>query len=88
MSIPTSPPFQNLTIEPSKADPNVIILTMNKPAENRLNVRFAQTIIAALRYIETSILKPESPGAVVITSFVSLATLIALPTTCKTRALS
>ena len=71
MSIATSPPFPNLTVEPAKDNPNVIILTMNKPPENRLNVRFAQTIISALRYIETTMLKPDAPGAVVITSFVS-----------------
>jgi Delta3-Delta2-enoyl-CoA isomerase len=68
MSIQTSPPFDNLSVTTSKDAPNVVILTMNKPPENRLNTRFAQTIISALRYIETSMLKPDAPGAVVITS--------------------
>jgi enoyl-CoA hydratase/carnithine racemase len=42
---------------------------MHKPPENRLNQAFATTLIAALRYIETSLLKPDHPGAVVLTSF-------------------
>jgi Delta3-Delta2-enoyl-CoA isomerase len=63
------PSFPNLTITTSPTHPSVQILTMHKPPENRLNVSFAQTIIAALRHIETSIFTPDSPGAVVITSF-------------------
>lgn len=69
MSIPTSPPFPNLTITIAQDAPHIVVLTMNKPPENRLNTRFAQTIISALRYIETSMLKPDAPGAVVLTSF-------------------
>jgi Delta3-Delta2-enoyl-CoA isomerase len=69
MSIPTSPPFPNLSITTAQDDPNVVILTMHKAPENRLNTTFAQTIISALRYIETSMLKPDAPGAVVLTSF-------------------
>ncbi|RMZ90018.1 hypothetical protein DV736_g2762, partial [Chaetothyriales sp. CBS 134916] len=63
------PPFPNLTVTTAPSAPEVAILTMNKPPENRLNAYFAQTIISALRYIETSILKPDSPGCVIITSF-------------------
>lgn len=69
MSIPKSPPFPNLSITTPPSTPHIIILTMHKPPENRLNVSFAQTLISALRYIETSLLKPNAPGAVVITSF-------------------
>ncbi|ETN39263.1 uncharacterized protein HMPREF1541_05486 [Cyphellophora europaea CBS 101466] len=67
--IPTQPPFENLTISAAPNDPRVQIITMQKGPENRLNVKYAQTIIAALRYIETQVLKPDAPGAVVITSF-------------------
>lgn len=44
---------------------------MHKPPENRLTVAYAQTIIKALRYIEVEVLNanPDSPGAVVVTSF-------------------
>lgn len=65
----TSPPFENLDISPAPGAPEVQIITMKKPPENRLNSHFAQTLIAALRYIETQVFKPDSPGAVIITSF-------------------
>ncbi|KAL6245463.1 hypothetical protein RBB50_007462 [Rhinocladiella similis] len=64
-----APRFENLSIESPASAPGVHIITMNKPAENRLNVAFAQTIINALRYIERDLMKPDSPGAVVISSF-------------------
>ena len=66
---PTAPAFPNLSITTAKDAPYVVILEMQKPPENRLNVAFAQTIISALRYIETQMLKPDSPGCVIISSF-------------------
>ena len=60
MSFPT---FKHLTV--SSPDPAVYIITMQKPPENRLSVAFAQTMISALRYIETTI-GPDKPGCVVI----------------------
>lgn len=42
---------------------------MEKPPENRLNVEMCQSMIAALRYIETELMQPDAPGAVVISSF-------------------
>lgn len=44
---------------------------MNKPPENRITTAFAQSLISALRHIETQLLSPGKPGAVVITSFSS-----------------
>ncbi|KAK5196674.1 hypothetical protein LTR96_004302 [Exophiala xenobiotica] len=64
-----APNFPNLTIESPTSAPGVHIITMNKGPENRLNVAFAQTIIAALRHIERDLMKPDSPGAVIISSF-------------------
>ena len=64
-----APTFPNLTIESPASAPGVHILTMQKPPENRLNQAFAQTIIAALRHIERDLMKPDSPGAVIISSF-------------------
>lgn len=64
-----SPTFENLTITSPSHAPGVHIITMNKPPENRLNVAYAQTIIRALRHIEHDLLKPDQPGAVIITSF-------------------
>jgi enoyl-CoA hydratase/carnithine racemase len=55
--------FKNLTI--TRHPGNVFVLTMCKPPENRLNAVFAQTIISALRHIESSI-GPDAPGAVII----------------------
>ncbi|OAG07553.1 ClpP/crotonase [Paraphaeosphaeria sporulosa] len=43
----------------------VYVLTMQKPPENRINVRYAQEIIKALRDIEHE-LGPESDGCVII----------------------
>ncbi|KAJ9604957.1 hypothetical protein H2200_010346 [Cladophialophora chaetospira] len=60
MSFPT---FEHLTI--SSPEPTVYIVTMQKPPENRLTVAFAQTIISALRFIETTI-GPDKPGCVII----------------------
>ena len=57
------PNFEQLTIQ--RHDGNVFVLTMCKPPENRLNVKFAQTIIRALRHIEATI-GPNNPGAVII----------------------
>lgn len=65
----SEPKFENLTIEKSSKYPDVHIITMRKAPENRLNVAYAQTIIRALRHIETNLIKPNEPGAVVITSF-------------------
>lgn len=67
----SSPTFDNLTITSPPEHPNIHIITLQKPPENRLNVAFAQTIIRALRYIEVELLNanPDSPGAVVVTSF-------------------
>ncbi|KIX05785.1 uncharacterized protein Z518_03757 [Rhinocladiella mackenziei CBS 650.93] len=65
----STPPFSNLTIESPSSAPGVHIITMNKPPENRLNVAFAQTLISALRYIEIKLMKPNAPGAVIISSF-------------------
>ncbi|KAJ9607074.1 hypothetical protein H2200_008146 [Cladophialophora chaetospira] len=64
-----APTFANLTIESPASAPGIHIITMNKPPENRLNVAFAQTIIAALRHIERDLMQPEAPGAVIISSF-------------------
>lgn len=60
--------FKNLTIDTLHSAPGVHIITMTKPPENRLDVAQAQAIISALRYVETQI-KPDSPGAVIISSF-------------------
>lgn len=43
----------------------VFVITMQKAPENRLNVKFAQEIIRALRNIEQE-LGPDSEGCVVI----------------------
>lgn len=51
--------FKNLTI--IRHPGNVFVLTMCKPPENRLNTVFAQTIISALRHIESSI-GPDALG--------------------------
>jgi len=64
-----APTFEHLTIESPASAPGVHIITMNKPPENRLNQAFAQTIIAALRHIERDLMKPDAPGAVIISSF-------------------
>ncbi|OAL23930.1 hypothetical protein AYO20_10842 [Fonsecaea nubica] len=61
--------FPNLSIESPPSAPGVHVITMQKPPENRLNQAYAQTIIDALRYIERELMKPDSPGAVVISSF-------------------
>lgn len=42
---------------------------MNKPPENRVDVAFGQEVIAALRHIETRLIRPDSPGSVVLSSF-------------------
>lgn len=64
-----SPKFKDLQIESPASAPGVHIIVLNKAPENRLNVAFAQTIIAALRHIELNLIKPDSPGAVIISSF-------------------
>lgn len=67
----SQPTFENLTITSPSEHPGIHIITMNKPPENRLTVAYAQTLIRALRHIEVDLLgaKPDSPGAVIITSF-------------------
>lgn len=62
MSFPT---FDQLTI--TSPDSVVYIITMQKPPENRITVAFAQTLISALRYIESTI-GPNKPGCVIIQS--------------------
>lgn len=71
ITMSTDSKFENLTIHSPKSHPEVHIITLHKPAENRLNVAFCQTIIAALRHIERSLNQSafEAGGAVVITSF-------------------
>ncbi|KIW78824.1 hypothetical protein AYO21_10570 [Fonsecaea monophora] len=64
-----APTFPNLSIESPPSAPGVHVITMQKPPENRLNQAYAQTIIDALRYIERELMKPDSPGAVIISSF-------------------
>ncbi len=59
----SQPHFEHLTV--SSPVPAVYIITMQKPPENRLTVTFAQTLISALRYIETTI-GPGKPGCVII----------------------
>lgn len=61
--------FENVTITSPPEAPGVHIICMQKPPENRLNVRFAQSIIAAFRYVETKLLGPDKEGAVILTSF-------------------
>lgn len=65
------PTFENLTITSPDEHPNIHIITLHKPPENRLSSAFAQTLIRALRHIEVNLLSvnPDSPGAVIITSF-------------------
>jgi enoyl-CoA hydratase/carnithine racemase len=65
----SSPTFDNLSIISPTSAPGVHIIRMEKPPENRLNVVFAQQIIKALRHIEHNLLKPDQPGAVIISSF-------------------
>ncbi|KAL2409276.1 hypothetical protein ABEF95_012552 [Exophiala dermatitidis] len=68
-SASSKPTFKNLTIESPSDAPGVHVIVMQKAPENRLNVEYAQTIISALRYIETQLMKPDAPGAVVLSSF-------------------
>lgn len=65
------PTFENLTITSPPEHPNIHIITLQKPPENRLSSAYAQTLIRALRHVEVNLLnaKPDSPGAVIITSF-------------------
>lgn len=63
-----SPKFENVTITSPPEAPGVHVLTMERPPENRLNVKYAQTLIRALRYIEKHLMKPDGPGAVIISS--------------------
>lgn len=48
--------------------PNVHILSMNKPPENRLTVEFANEIISALRDSEQQLLRRTDGGAVILAS--------------------
>ena len=57
------PTFEHLTI--TSPDPTVYVITMHKPPENQLTVAFAQTLISALRYVESTI-GPDKPGCVII----------------------
>lgn len=59
----SSPTFKDLTI--TSPTPSVHIITMRKAPENRLTTAFAQTIISALRHIESTI-GPNKPGCVII----------------------
>lgn len=67
------PSFEHLTIHSPQNHPEIHVITLRKPPENRLDVAFAQTIISALRHIERSLNRQqlERGGAVVITSFSS-----------------
>ena len=62
-STSSQPTFKHLTIQSHSG--GVYVITMCKPPENRLNVAFAQTLMRALRHIE-SLIGPNAPGAVVI----------------------
>ena len=59
----TTPTFPHLSI--SQPSPNIYTITMRKPPENRINTAFAQSLITALRHIETAI-GPDQAGAVII----------------------
>jgi Delta3-Delta2-enoyl-CoA isomerase len=63
------PTFKNLSVESPSSAPGIHIITMRKGPENRLNQAFAQEIIVALRHIERDLMKPDAPGAVIISSF-------------------
>lgn len=66
MSSKSQTTFSNLSI--TQAPPsslNIYIITLQKPPENRITTSFAQTLISALRHIE-SLIPPSSPGAVII----------------------
>lgn len=54
--------YENLKVERRG---NVFIATLQKPPENRLNVRFCQEIIRALKDIRRA-LGSESDGAVIL----------------------
>ena len=53
--------YQNLSVN---RHGNVFVITLQKPPENRLNSRFAQEIIRALRDVEQQ-LGPDAEGAVI-----------------------
>lgn len=55
-------PYWNLRVD---RHDRVFVLTMQKAPENRINVKYAQEIIRALRDIEAE-LGPDSEGAVII----------------------
>ena len=55
-------PYWNLRVD---RHDRVFVITMQKAPENRLNVKYAQEIIRALRDIETE-LGPDSEGCVII----------------------
>jgi Delta3-Delta2-enoyl-CoA isomerase len=55
--------YQNLDIDCH--DDNIYVITMRKKPENRLNVKFAQEIIRALRDVERRLGK-DAEGAVII----------------------
>lgn len=61
--------FAHLTIDSPPEAPGVHVITMKKGPENRMTVAFAQEMIVALRYIETNLMVPGRPGAVVVSSF-------------------
>ncbi|KAJ9652398.1 hypothetical protein H2198_008367 [Neophaeococcomyces mojaviensis] len=67
----STPSFENLTLSTAPSNPNVYIITMHKPPENRLNAAYAQTLIRALRHIESKLASTANAhgGAVVINSF-------------------
>jgi Delta3-Delta2-enoyl-CoA isomerase len=53
----------------SEDAPNVLIITMKKPPENRINVELSSQIIAMLRYAQKYLRKQQNGGAVILTSF-------------------
>jgi len=56
-----APSFENLSVD---RHGSVFVVTMQKPPENRLNVKFAQELIRAYRYVEQE-LGTDSEGAVI-----------------------
>jgi enoyl-CoA hydratase/carnithine racemase len=54
-------PYKDLSVDQHD---RVFVITLQKAPENRINVRFAQEIIRALRDIETE-LGPDSEGCVI-----------------------
>lgn len=66
--IPVESAYKHITITTPPERPAVVILTLHRPPENRLDLEMCKEIIAALRYIEGVLLQPGNPGAVIVTS--------------------